>query len=102
TRTASGVTISNAVPGKVTPAEAVVSHGDLSYDIMLPESFILFNETSPNHSLILNEFTVTPEPKIITQGIDIVKIGATLNLQADQVPGFYPNASGFSVSVSYQ
>ena len=101
TRTAYGVSISNAVPGQVNPAEAVVFHGDLSYDITLPESFILFNEEDPNQSLILNDFTVSPEPDVISEGSDLVKIGATLNMQANQVPGYYTNASGFSVTVTY-
>ena len=101
TRTAYGVNISNAVPGNVNPAEAIVSHGDLSYDITLPESFTLFNEDDPGQNLILTEFTVLPEPNIITEGSDLIKIGATLNLQANQEPGFYTTTSGFTVTVTY-
>lgn len=101
TRTAYGVSVSNAVPGQVNPAEAIVSHGDLSYDITLPEAFTLFNEENPNQTLILNDFTVAPEPNVIAEGSDLIKIGATLTLQANQEPGFYTNASGFSVTVTY-
>ena len=101
TRTAYGVSISNSVPGQVTPAEAVVTHGNLSYDISLPDTFTLFNEENPNQTLILNDFTVTPLPNINAEGSDIIKIGATLNLEANQLPGFYTNTAGFSVAVTY-
>lgn len=101
TRTAYGVSISNSVSGQVNPAEAVVSHGNLSYDISLPDTFTLFNEENPSQTVILNEFTVTSLPNIIAEGNDIIKIGATLNLEANQLPGFYTNTAGFSVTVTY-
>ena len=101
TRTAYGVSISNSMPGNVNPAEAVVTHGNLSYDITLPEAFTLFNEENPSQSVILNEFTVVPQPNFVGEGSDIIKIGATLNLEANQVPGFYTNSAGFNVTVTY-
>ena len=101
TRMAYGVSLSNSVPGQVNPAEAVVFHGDLSYDITLPETFTLFNEDNPNQNVILNNFTVVPLPNIIAEGNDIIKIGATLNLEANQLPGFYTNTAGFNVTVTY-
>lgn len=101
TRTAYGVSISNSVPGQVNPAEAVVTHGNLSYDISLPDTFTLFNEENPSQTVILNDFTETSLPNIIAEGSDIIKIGATLNLEANQLPGFYTNTAGFSVTVTY-
>jgi len=100
-RTANGVQISNAVPGEVSAAEAVVTHGEYNYSITLPESLTLFNESNPNQIMLINQFQVTPLPGISNLGDDILKIGATLNLEANQLPGYYTNSAGFNVTVSY-
>ena len=97
-RVAYGVQISNSFPGTVNPAEAVVTHGNNSYNITLPESFTLFNQEDPNQQLIIDQFTVEPEKGVLS---DVIKIGATLRLEANQVSGFYTNSTGFNVTVSY-
>ena len=61
TRVAYGVQISSTMPGNVTPAEAVVTHGNNNYAITLPESFILYNQENPNQTLIIDNFTVDPQ-----------------------------------------
>lgn len=101
TRTANGVQISNAVPGEVNAAEAVITHGNNNYSISLPSSFSLFNEVNPAQLIIIDEFTVSPITNGDGEGTDILKIGATLNLEPNQIPGFYSNPSGFNVTVSY-
>lgn len=98
TRTAFGVQISNSLPGNVNPAEAVVTHGNNNYAITLPERFTLYNQENQNQVLIINEFKVTP---LKGNNSDVIKIGGTLNLEANQVSGFYTNSSGFNVTVSY-
>jgi hypothetical protein len=100
-RTANGVWISNAIPGEVSAAEAVVTHGEYNYSITLPENFKLFNESNPSQIMVINQFQVTPLPGITNQGDDILKIGATLNLEANQSAGYYTNPAGFNVTVSY-
>lgn len=97
-RVAQGVQISSSFPGTVNPAEAVVTHGNNSYAISLPESFTLYNSENPDHQLIINDFTVLPEEGQIS---DVIKIGARLNLEANQASGFYTNSTGFNVTVSY-
>ncbi|MCC8358642.1 DUF4402 domain-containing protein [Salinimicrobium sediminilitoris] len=97
-RVAYGVQISSSFPGTVNPAQAVVTHGNNNYSITLPESFILFNSENPDQQLIIDQFTVAPEEGVIS---DIIKIGARLNLEANQSAGFYTNSSGFNVTVSY-
>ena len=97
-RVAYGVQISNSFPGNVNPAEAVVTHGNNNYSITLPESFTLYNLDNPDQKVIIDQFTVQPEEGAVT---DIIKIGATLNLKANQLSGFYTNSSGFNVTVSY-
>jgi len=97
-RVAYGVQISNSIPGNVNPAEAVITHGNNNYAITLPEQFTLYNQNNPNQILIIDRFTVLPEEGNI---LDVIKIGATLNLEANQLSGFYTNSSGFNVTVSY-
>ncbi len=97
-RVAYGVQISNTIPGNVTPAEAVVTHGNNNYAITLPESFLLYNQENPNQVLRIDQFTVTPQQGDV---MDIIRIGGTLNLEANQLSGFYTNSSGFNVTVSY-
>jgi hypothetical protein len=100
-RTVNGVQISNAVPGDVTAAEAIVTHNNNNYSIGLPESFTLFNSENPDQFLLINRFTVKPLPFAGDKGSDILKIGATINLEANQLPGYYTNSAGFNVTVSY-
>ncbi len=97
-RVAQGVQISTSFPGTVNPAEAIVTHGNNNYSITLPESFTLYNQENPDQKLVINRFTVQPETGVVT---DIIKIGATLNLDANQLSGFYTNSTGFSVTVTY-
>ena len=101
TRITNGLEVTSSLPGDVTPAEAVVTHGDNNYSVTLPESFILYNQENPNQVIMINQFTVQPSPESQIQGVDILKIGATLNLEANQGPGFYTNSGGFNVTVSY-
>lgn len=98
-RTAVGVELSPANPGEVSAAEAVVNHGDYSYSITFPDNFRLFNENNPNQFLTIDQFQVAPVEE--GTGSDVLKIGATLNLQANQLPGFYTNATGFNITVTY-
>jgi len=100
-RSVNGVQISNAVPGDVTAAEAIVTHNNNNYSISLPESFTLYNSENPDQFLLINRFTVQPLPNAGDEGSDILKIGATLNLEANQLPGYYTNSAGFNVTVSY-
>lgn len=101
TRSANGVEISNAIPGEVNPAEAIITHGNNNYSITLPSTFSLFNNVNPSQSLIIDNFTVVPTPSSEENGTDVLKIGATLNLEANQVSGIYSNPLGFNVTVSY-
>ncbi len=97
-RIAYGVQLSTSIPGNVAPAEAVVTHGNNTYAITLPESFTLYNQANPDQILIIDDFAVEPVQGDVS---DILKIGATLNLEANQFPGYYTNSSGFNVTVSY-
>lgn len=98
-RTAYGVQLSPANPGQVSAAEAIVKHGNYNYSILLPDNFTLYNENNPNQVLIIDRFTVMPA--VTGESIDILKIGATLNLEANQSSGIYTNSSGFNVTVTY-
>lgn len=97
-RVANGVQISSTFPGNVSPAEARVSHGNNKYSITLPQSFTLYSQADPNQVILINKFNVAPNSGEL---IDVLKIGATLNLEANQPSGFYTNSEGFNVTVSY-
>lgn len=101
TRTANGIEISNSSPGDVNAAEAIISHGNNNYSITLPSTFSLFNSVNPSQTMVIDQFTVVPTPSSEGNGSDILKIGATLNLEANQTPGSYSNSAGFNVTVSY-
>lgn len=100
-RTANGVIISEAIPGEVSPAVASVIHGSNKYSITLPSSFVLVNEEKPNEIVIIDQFTVVKERQTDNKFADIIKIGATLNISANQLAGNYISETGFSVTVSY-
>ena len=99
TRSANGIELSTANPGEVSAAEAIITHGNYNYSIALPDNFRLFNQENPNQFLIIDTFTALPVPQ--GEGTDILKIGATLNVEANQSPGLYINSAGFSVTVTY-
>lgn len=101
TRTTNGLEISNALPGDVTPAEAIVTHGDNNYSITLPDNFTLYNQDNQNQIIVIDQFIVEPSVEAETDGVDILKIGARLNLEANQGSGYYTNSGGFNVTVSY-
>lgn len=100
-RVVNGVEISAAVPGKVNSAQALVTHGNYSYSVSLPDFFTLYNQEDPNSFIRIDRFTFNPSPSPGLENTDILKIGATLNLKANQEPGYYTNPSGFMVTVSY-
>ncbi|MGY5850366.1 DUF4402 domain-containing protein [Salegentibacter sp. F14] len=97
-RVAYGVEISSSIPGNVAPAEAVVTHGNNNYAITLPTSFSLYHQENPNQILVIDQFSVERLPG---ENSDVLKIGATLNLEANQPAGYYTNEAGFNVTVSY-
>lgn len=101
TRVASGISISNAVPNEVNPAEAVVIHRNHEYSIFLPEAYTLYNVENPGQRIIVSDFTISPVPFSGEDGKDILMIGATLNIKAHQVSGYYTNPTGFNVTVAY-
>lgn len=100
-RTLNGVQISNNGTDNVSPAAAIVTHFNNDYSISLPDTYILYNSGNSEQIILINNFTVNPVTNAENTGSDILKIGATLNLGANQMSGVYTNSTGFSVTVSY-
>ena len=98
-RTVSGVAIASSSPGNVSAAQAIISHGDALYNVTFPESIILYNASNPDQTLLITDFI--SEPIVNNPDSDILRIGATLNVEANQVQGYYSNPDGFNVTVSY-
>lgn len=101
TRVAAGVQISESSPGNVSPGKAEIIHGDNSYSLTLPEAISLVNELNPNQVMIIDEFQVKSQKNTMGAGTDLINIGATLNLEANQQPGYYTNTTGFNVTAAY-
>lgn len=100
-RIANGVQLSDAAGGEVSPAEAKITHGNNAYSVTLPDSFTLINQENPNQILVIDQFTISPVQNTGLEGIDVLRFGATLHLEANQVSGNYTNANGFNVTVTY-
>jgi hypothetical protein len=100
-RTANGLQLSNTFQGEVSPAEAIVTHGNHSYSISLPQAFSLLNQEFPSESLLIDKFNAQTFPSSESGTSDILKIGATIHLEANQKAGIYTNPSGFNITVTY-
>lgn len=100
-RTANGLQLSNTFKGNVSPAEAIVAHGNHSYSISLPQAFQLTNYDAPSEVLTMDQFNSMIIPSTESGNSDIIKIGATIHLNANQKAGTYTNPSGFNVTVTY-
>lgn len=99
-RTANGVEIADNLAGTVSPAEAVVTHSNNNYTVSLPGSIVLINEKNPNQVIEVNDFTLEREENLVS-GKDVLRIGATLRLNAEQQAGIYTDREGFRITVSY-
>jgi hypothetical protein len=99
-RTHTGGATLPAVTGIVTTAKfTVTGEALLTYNITLPASTDLSDGT---HTMVLDHFTSTPSATGLLSadpGTQIVYVGATLNVAANQATGSY--AGTFNVTVNY-
>jgi hypothetical protein len=92
-----------ATPGTVTAAQFTVS-GEAGYTfiITLPTTDFTITKATTLETMTLNSFNSTPDATgTLTAGSEIILVGATLNIGANQVAGLYENAAGFDVTVNY-
>jgi hypothetical protein len=97
-RTASGGIALEGLGAPPSAAEFAVSGREgMSYAITLPERVAV---SDGRHSLTVEQFTASREATDLPgSGSEVLKIGATLRVEADQGPGQYRGS--FEVTVSY-
>ena len=96
-RTATNVILPN-VPGTVSAAEFTVAGlANANYKINLPASTTITNGTT---TMTINNFTESASNVLTAAGTETFKVGATLNLAANQAAGSYTGS--FAVTVDYE
>ena len=105
-RTITGGVQLPAVVGTVTAAQFQVDgEANYTFDITLPSTdLVITNTTSGNsETMIVNTFTSTPSGsgQLSAGGQATIYVGATCNVNGDQVPGLYVSATPFEVFVNY-
>lgn len=104
TRTAGGgALLYTAVPGTVTSAEfKVTGYPNAAFSIAAPQSFNVTREGGSEVMQVTN-FVTTPSGNSTLggDGTQIIKLGATLNVQANQQAGVYKNTTDLTVTVAY-
>lgn len=100
-RTLTGGVTLPIVTGTVTLASFTVhGEGNSTYSITLPSSAITLTAASGN--MTVDNFVSSPaNTGALTNGSQILKVGATLNVGAAQAAGTYTNSSGLYVTVNY-
>lgn len=98
-----GVTLPASNPGTITAATFdVTGQAGYTYAITLPSSDYTITRTGNAETMVVNSFTSDPDGTgTLTEGAQTIKVGATLNVGANQVAGVYTNATGFDVTVDY-
>lgn len=98
---AGGVTLP-ATTGSVAAAQfTVTGQASYTYAITLPATATITDGAS--HNMIVDNFTSTPTSTglLSAGGIQVLNVGATLNVAAAQAAGLYTNATAVPVTVNY-
>ena len=99
-RTATGVTLPTATPGTVSAAVFTVTGlANSTYSISLPAAFTITGAGTP---MTVDNFVSTPTPTgVLALGTQVLTVGATLHVAANQAAGLYTNPTGLTVTVNY-
>lgn len=79
---------------------AVTGESNASFTITLPTSNVTLTRDGSTETMTVNAFTHNSGLKLSSSGTAEFSVGATLNVNADQVPGLYHGT--FSVTIAYQ
>lgn len=101
TRTASGGVTLPSGSGTVQSAKFIVSGVDgWAYSIILPLAAITLSDGI--HFMTVDNFTSIPSGSgLFTSGSQIIYVGATLNVNANQEAGDYESTEDFEITVNY-
>ena len=98
---AGGVSLPPASGNVMAASFRVSGNNNCTYNITLPYGDFLISDGNGN-SMVFNSFTSTPSTEgQLRSGEQLIKVGATLHVGANQVPGNYSNSMGFQVVVNY-
>ena len=104
-RTATGgVTLPATVGSPAAASFTVSGEANYTYAITLPSSTITLAETSnPSNQMSAGTFTSTPSATgtLSASGSQVLSVGATLNVAANQAAGTYTTTQDFDVTVNY-
>lgn len=97
-----GVTLPTATPGTVSAAQFTVTGlASATYSITVPSAFNV-TKTGGAETMSVNAFVTDPTPTgTLTGGSQTLKVGATLNVGANQAAGTYINTSALAITVAY-
>jgi hypothetical protein len=103
TRTKEGGVTLPVTTGTVTAAKfTVVGVDGYTYSITLPTAPVTITRQSGTETMTVNEFVSSVGATgTLTGGSEIVTVGGTLNVAANQVAGTYTKTDGLSVTVNY-
>lgn len=90
--------------GNISPAEFMITgEGSYSFSITLPSSPItLTNTNGTNETMMVDSFISSPQATgNLTEGKQMLKVGANLHVAANQAPGIYMSDTPFIVTVNY-
>lgn len=102
TRSKTGGITLTAVTGTVSAATfTVTGQASFTYSVTLPGSAVTL--ASGGNSMTAGTFTSSPSATgtLSAGGTQVVTVGATLNVAANQAAGTYTTATPFSVTVNY-
>lgn len=110
-RSTTGGALLPAVTGSPTQAVFnVTGQANYVYTITLPTNSPAFNLTSGSNTMVVSDFTSNPTAgqtggvgngTLNGSGLQVVGVGATLNVAASQAAGTYTAATPFTVTVNY-
>jgi hypothetical protein len=101
TRTAEGGVTIPSGSGTVSSAKFIVSGADgYSYSIILPAAPITLSNGT--NFMTIDNFTSTPSGSgTFNSGAQTIRVGATLNVDANQEAGLYISTESFEVTINY-
>ena len=100
-RTKTGGVTLPIVSGTISAASFnVTGLGSYTYTITLPSTPLTIS--SGANTMTVNSFTSTPSGTgTLSGGLQVLNVGATLNVGVNQAAGVYTSATPFSVTVNY-
>jgi hypothetical protein len=98
-----GVNLPSSV-GNISAAEFLITgEGSSSFSISLPVSPVMLTNTEgANETMTVDSFTSFPASSgTLTDGKQIIRVGASLNIKAMQATGLYKSSEPFQITVNY-